>query len=222
MFICGGPWHLSSFKQCSGPYFPLRMACLFSYIQYIQIHIFEFALFPHLYYKYTFWFWISFPKLQKCPFDTQMLINETAEFNSYPFAIYLTIILHIFSCRIPIPYTQILDIIESRCSNYCVSISLQYPNVWVQAVLKCEQFSTFTITFYVRLLYTVMSRTSGRNCVILSCSNSHDKTLTFTSLSHTLYIDSLGLQRRCSAEVHQEYCNYCYNCNCLSLLLVDF
>ena len=30
LFTGGGPCHLSSFKQCSGPYFPLTTACLFT------------------------------------------------------------------------------------------------------------------------------------------------------------------------------------------------
>ena len=31
LFICGGPRHLSSFKQYSGPYFPLTPACLLTH-----------------------------------------------------------------------------------------------------------------------------------------------------------------------------------------------
>ena len=32
LFICGGPCHLSRFKQCSvGPYIPLSTACLFTW-----------------------------------------------------------------------------------------------------------------------------------------------------------------------------------------------
>lgn len=43
----------------------------------------------------------------------------------------------------------------------------------MQAVLRTEQFSTFTFTFFLMLLLTTMSRKQRRTCTVLSCTNGH-------------------------------------------------
>lgn len=71
-----------------------------------------------------------------------------------------------------------------------------------------EQFSTFTLTFYELLLFTAMSWTSGRTDVApIVAANFNfgkdwncktDKPLFINSApvcDHTLYIDSLGIQK---------------------------
>ena len=75
LFRCGGPCHLSLFKQC---YFSLRTACLFTYgqITYFSVCIITSLILQIL----TFWVWISSSKLHSVPkVGANKCLNETSE-----------------------------------------------------------------------------------------------------------------------------------------------
>ena len=76
MCLCGGPCHLSSFKQCSGDLIFLWEQLVYSLLETINMYLYE------------IWVWFSSPKLHSAPLNTYLhntsVLPDVSEQKHFP------------------------------------------------------------------------------------------------------------------------------------------